>query len=91
MWLLFSCFQKRSRSGPVFPKADAGKLKGEGGREQGAQGALLNVGSETRARESGEEDLSLRLPNIRQQMLVIVPPGLGLRMRYTWLKTALES
>lgn len=33
----------------------------------------------------------LRLPNIRQQMLVIVPPGLGLRMRYTWLKTALES
>lgn len=32
----------------------------------------------------------LRLPHIRQQMHVIGPPGLGIRMRYTWLTTAFE-
>lgn len=33
----------------------------------------------------------LRVPDIRQQMHVIGPPGLGIRARYTWLKTALEA
>lgn len=33
----FSFFQKRSGFGPVFPEADAGKLKGEGSSGQGAR------------------------------------------------------
>lgn len=91
MWLLFSFFQKRSRSGPVFPKADAGKLKGEGSRDQGAQGALFDVGLGQELESPEKRIYSLRLPHRRQQMHVIGPPGLGIRMRCTWLTTAFEA
>lgn len=42
LFLLF--FQERSRTGPVFPKADAGELKGEETTGQGAQREPLCAG-----------------------------------------------
>lgn len=39
-----SFFQERSGAGPVFPKADAGELKGEATTGKGAQSNPLFVG-----------------------------------------------